>query len=72
MNFKETARRTRTKTLEQRASLEQAAEALYAKLVRERRWFVVISAALSDFWKKKMFYYTGYSRTTHSSPSLRS
>jgi membrane protein len=60
MNFKETARRTRTKTLEQRASLEQAAEALYAKLVRERRWFVVISAALSDFWKKKMFYYTGY------------
>jgi YihY family inner membrane protein len=60
MLFKETSARIREKTLERASSIEQAAGTVYARLVRERRWFVVISAALSDFWEKKMYYFTGY------------
>jgi len=60
MPFKETTARMRERSLTRAYAFERAAETIYARLVRERRWFVVISAAVSDFWEKKMYYFTGY------------
>jgi membrane protein len=41
-------------------SLEHRAEKLYSALVTERRWFVILSAAVDDFWEKRLYYYTGH------------
>jgi membrane protein len=60
MHFKTTEQHVKDRALNNLASLERTADTVYSKLVTERRWFVVISAAISDFFEKKMYYYTGY------------
>ncbi len=37
----------------------RAGESLYKTLVTKRRWFAVTSAAASDYWRKKMYYFNG-------------
>jgi len=60
MHFRKTVKELSTRTLTRLESIERAADTLYDKLVAERRWFVVLSAAVGDFWKQKMYYFTGY------------
>jgi membrane protein len=36
-----------------------ALESIYKVLITDRRWFAIASAAVEDFWTKKMYYYTG-------------
>jgi len=60
MFLKDIALRYVEKTVSLLSRLEQALHTIYGKLVTERRWFAVLSAAVSDFWQKKMYYYSGY------------
>lgn len=60
MHFKTFEQHIKQRTLNNLAALEHTADTVYSKLVTERRWFVVLSAAVSEFFAKKMYYYTGY------------
>jgi membrane protein len=60
MHFKETRTRARTRLTDHLESTDRFAHELYAKLVTERRWFVVLSAGIVEFRRKKMRYFTGY------------
>jgi membrane protein len=60
MGFRALAERTAARFGNRMVSLEHRADRLYASLVTERKWFVVLSAAVNDFWEKKLYYYTGH------------
>lgn len=60
MHFKETRARANTRLTGHLESTDRVAHELYSKLVTERRWFVVVSAGVVEFRRKKMRYFTGY------------
>jgi membrane protein len=37
----------------------RAGESLYKTLVADRRWFAATSAAVTDYWQKKLYYFNG-------------
>lgn len=60
MAQKEKSKGIKQKVMDRLADLEHTLEKVYAKLVTERKWFVVTSAAITDFWEKKLYYFTGH------------
>ncbi len=60
MAIKKTAEFAKNEALARLRDLEEAAGTVYSKLVTERRWFTVTSAALVDFWEKRLYYYAGH------------
>jgi len=60
MDFKKKADHIKGRTDERLIDLEHTAGTVYTKLVTERKWFVVLSAAVTDFWQKRLYYYTGH------------
>ncbi len=60
MAFKEHSQKIASRAARRLSSSEEALGVLYSKLVTERRWFVVLSAAAADFWEKKLYYFTGH------------
>ncbi|MHB8895644.1 MAG: YihY/virulence factor BrkB family protein [Candidatus Geothermincolia bacterium] len=60
MVLKNSVEKIARRTNEDLEKLEHTADAIYSKLVTERKWFVVLSAAVVDFWERKLYYYTGH------------
>ncbi|MFH1149234.1 MAG: YihY/virulence factor BrkB family protein [Actinomycetota bacterium] len=60
MSFKETTGRIKDRAIAVLSGVEDALHAIYRKLLTERHWFVVITAAAVDFWQQRIYYYTSY------------
>ncbi len=59
MLFKDTLQKT-TKVLDSQARhYGSIGESIYKTLVADRRWFAATSAAVTDYWQKKLYYYNG-------------
>jgi len=59
MLLKDTLQKT-TKVLDSQARhYGSIGESIYKALVADRRWFAATSAAATDYWQKKMYYFNG-------------
>jgi len=60
MSLKQTATRRADSAIAVLSRIEDTLHLFYRELVTGRHWFAVTTAALTDFWRRKIYYYSGY------------
>ena len=60
MPLKDSIHRYNEKRIASLQGWQKALAAIYHTLLTNRRWFLVLSASVSDFFEQKMYYFTGH------------